>query len=95
MNKVSPLRYWKYWCGRLIVCYLIMLVGCVLTLPLAGLVIAPFTAWLTADVPYTWPTPEQLIKWVRYGLWCTVWVGTISWLSELIPWLSRMWRGQD
>jgi len=94
MNDVAQLRCWKYWCGRLVVCYSIIAFGCILTLPIAGLVIVPFTAWVTEGVPYSLPTTEQLMKWVYYGLWCTVWVGTISWLGEFVPWLIKMRRGQ-
>lgn len=95
MNKVAPLRHWKYWFWRLAILYLMVLLTCVLGFPVLIYLVAPFTAWVTADISYTWPTAEQLMKWVRYGLWCTFSVGTISWLGELIPWLMQMRRDRN
>ncbi len=94
MNQERPSQYWKYWTGRLIILYLMGLITCTVGFPILIYLVIPALVWLFADIPYTWPTPDYLMKWVRYGLWCTVGVGTISWLGEFVPWLLSVIRGR-
>lgn len=95
MNPEHSSRCWKYWVWRLVIFYLMGLATCVVAFPIVIYIVIPFTVWLTADIPYALPTGDYLMKWVRYGLFCIFWIGTIFWLSEFIPWLIRAIRSRD
>lgn len=90
----NPINSWKFWLGRLLRGYFIMAVSCLISFPIAIYLVIPAILWIFADAPYTLATPDQLMKWVRYGLMATVWVGSVSWLSEFLPWLIRKIRNR-
>lgn len=71
-----------------------MLLGCVIGFPVAIYIAIPTILWLFADTAYAWPTSDYLMKWVRYGLICTVWVASVVWLSEFLPWLIKVIRSR-
>ena len=84
----------RYWLGRLVRGYLIVSISCIIAFPVCIYVIVPFIGWLTADAPYRWPTHDLIMKWVRYGVFATLWIGTIAWLYEFVPWLIKVMRKQ-
>lgn len=93
LNPRNP-SPWKFWCFRLMNYFLKMLLGCAIGFPILIYLLIPAILWIFADIPYTWPTSDQLMKWVRYGFMCTAWVGSVLWLSEFLPWLIRVLRSR-
>jgi hypothetical protein len=91
MNSGSP---FKHWLSRLLKLYAMIFLSCVIAFPIALYLIVPFIGWLTANVPYTWPSNETIMKSVRYGITVTIWAGTVSWLSEFLPWLIKVLRSR-
>lgn len=85
---------WFFWFFRLTKHCLIMFLGCLINFPILIYAVIPFILWIISDTPYTWPTADYLMKWVRYGITVTIWVGSILWLSELLPWLVKAIRSR-
>lgn len=85
---------WRFWFLRLARHCLMMFLGCLINFPILIYLVIPVILWIFADTPYTWPTNDKLMKWVRYGLMVTAWVGSILWLSEFIPWLIKAIRAR-
>lgn len=94
MNPDSSVKYWRYWIRRLIMLYAMIFASCIIVLPIALYLIVPFVGWLTANMPYTWPNHQLIMKSVRYGITVTIWAGTILWLSEFLPWLINVLRNR-
>lgn len=87
-------NYWKFWATRLLRGYFVMAVSCLILLPVGMYFVVPFIGWLTANIPYALPSHETIVKSIRYGITVTVWVGTVSWLAEFLPWLIRLIRSK-
>lgn len=90
-QNINP---WRFWSLRLVRHFLMMLLGCVINFPILIYLIIPVILWFFADIPYTWPTTDYLMKWVRYGLVCTLGVGVVVWLSEFLPWIVKVIRSR-
>ena len=88
------MNIWIYWVLRLLLHFSKMLMICIIGFPIAIYLVIPVILWIFADTPYTWPTNDYLLRWVRYGLACTLWVGCVVWLSEFLPWLIRVIRSR-
>ena len=85
---------WVYWPFRFCVNCLKMLLGCLVGFPILIYLAIPSILWIFLDIPYKWPAGNDLMKWVRYGLACTLWVGSVIWLSEFLPWLFKVIRSR-
>lgn len=85
---------WKFWIGRLLRGYFIMALSCVITFPIAMYLVVPFVVSIATGSSYQAPTEADAMKWVRYGVLATIWVGSVGWLSEFIPWLIKAIRAR-
>lgn len=84
----------KYWFFRFVYCYAMMFFGGLLALLIGVPTIVPAVKWLFYGTPYELPDADLLIKLWKVLVLCTVWVGTVVWLSEFIPWLIEVRRQQ-
>ncbi len=92
MSQMSAVRYWG---SRLIYCLIVSFFGVGVTALLCLYVGFPATQWLTTDTPSVFPEKDLLERAWNFVVLCTCWISGVTWLSEFLPWLSKIIRNRE